>query len=263
MDEPEQPDQAASPAMRRVFEEFEAEFDAGLRLEAEQETVAALRAEIGETVLWEQLARRAGTQAVAHAGSRRFRGVIIASYPEFLVLHDGDGTEHLIRYGPATSVALPAETATLQPTPAAAARRREPVRVELVDGGRVDGTIEAVGSNYLEIAEHDLGEARRRRAVKARGSWAWPRSRRSAFLRRADERVLAGPFGRLLVHPLDVGLELVAVHPPHAPPAQLDGGQLAAADQRIDLRHPHVEDRGHVLERVEPRFDAGSGHATS
>jgi hypothetical protein len=182
MDEPEQPDQAASPAMRRVFEELEAEFEAGMRLEAEQETVAALRAEIGETVLWEQLARRAGAQAVAHAAGRRFRGVVIASYPEFLVLHDGDGTEHLIRYGPGTSVALPAETATpLQPTPAAAtrryrlsmalrelARRREPVRVELVDGGRVDGTIEAVGSDYLEIAEHDPGEARRRRAVKAR-----------------------------------------------------------------------------------------------
>jgi len=181
MDEPEQPDQAASPAMRRVFEELEAEFDAGQRREAEQETVAALRAEIGETVLWEQLARRAGTQAVAHAGSRRFRGVVVASYPEFLVLHDGDGTEHLVRYGPATSVALPAEAATLQPTPAGAARRyrlslalrelarrREPVRIELVDGGRIDGTIEAVGNDYLEIAEHDPGEARRRRAVKAR-----------------------------------------------------------------------------------------------
>ena len=67
--------------MRRVFEELEAEFDAGLRREAEQETVAALRAEIGETVLWEQLARRAGTQAVAHAGSRRFRGIVVAAIP--------------------------------------------------------------------------------------------------------------------------------------------------------------------------------------
>jgi hypothetical protein len=90
--------------------------------------------------------------------------VVVASYPEFLVLHDGDGAEHLIRYGPATSVALPAEPATLREL----ARRREPIRVELVDGGRVDGTIEAVGSDYLEIAEHDPGEARRRRAVKAR-----------------------------------------------------------------------------------------------
>jgi hypothetical protein len=41
----------------------------------------------------------------------------------FLVLHDGDGAEHLIRYRPATSVALPAETTSLQPTPPAATRR--------------------------------------------------------------------------------------------------------------------------------------------
>jgi hypothetical protein len=177
----DQPEDAASPAMRRVFEELEAEFEAGLRRGADQETATALRAGIGETVLWEQLARRTGAQAVAYAGSRRFHGVVVASYPEFLVLHDGDGSEHLIRYGPATSVALPAEPTTLQPAPAGAARRyrlslalrelarrREPVRLELVDGGRVDGTIEAVGSDYLEIAEHDPGEARRRRAVRAR-----------------------------------------------------------------------------------------------
>jgi hypothetical protein len=178
---PEEPEQAASPAMRRVFEELEAEFEAGLRREADQEAVAALRAGIGETVLWEQLARRAGTWAVVRAGDRRFGGVVQASYPEFLVLQDGDGTEHLVRYGPATTVALPPEPVALQPAPAPAvrrhqlslalrelARRREPVRVELVDGGRVDGTIEAVGADYLEVAEHDRGEARRRAAVKAR-----------------------------------------------------------------------------------------------
>jgi hypothetical protein len=181
MTEPEEPDQPASPAMRRVFDELEAEFEAGLRSEADQETVAALRAGIGETVLWEQLARRAGSLVVAFAGARRFRGVVLASYPEFLVLRDGDGTEHLVRHGPATSVALPPEPAVLQPVPPPAARRhrlslalrelarrREPVRVELLDGERVDGTIEAVGADYLEVAEHDPGEARRRTAVKAR-----------------------------------------------------------------------------------------------
>ena len=48
------------------------------------------------------------------------------------------------------------------------ARRREPIRVLLADGSGCDGTIEAVGSDYLETAEHHLGEARRRGVVRAR-----------------------------------------------------------------------------------------------
>jgi hypothetical protein len=181
MYESEEPDESSSPAMRRVFDELEAEFEAGLRREAEQEAVAAVRTELGATLLWEQLARRLGGEATIIAGARTFRGTAVASYPEFLVLRAADGTEHLIRYGAAVSVALPAEPPALRPTPASAtrryqlalalrelARRREPVRVELVDATRCDGTIEAVGSDYLEIAEHELGEARRRVAVRAR-----------------------------------------------------------------------------------------------
>jgi hypothetical protein len=72
--------------MRRVFDELEAEFEAGLRREAEQESLAAVRAEVGATVLWEQLARRIGTEAAVFAGARAFRGSVVASYPEFLVL---------------------------------------------------------------------------------------------------------------------------------------------------------------------------------
>ena len=181
MFEPEESDESTSPAMRRVFDELEAEFEAGLRREAEQEAMAAVRAEVGATVLWEQLARRIGGDATVFAGTRAFRGGVVASYPEFVVLRAADGAEHLIRYGPAVSIALPAEAPTLRPAPPAAARRyqfalalrelarrREPIRVELVDGARCDGTIEAVGSDYLEVAEHDLGEARRRAAVRAR-----------------------------------------------------------------------------------------------
>jgi hypothetical protein len=181
MDQPEESDEPTSPAMRRVFDELEGEFEAGLRQEAEQEALAAVRAEVGATVLWEQLARRIGRETTVLAGARAFRGVVAASYPEFLVLPAVDGTEHLIRYGPAVSVAPSAQPPALRPAPPAAARRyqfalalrelarrREPVRVELVEGARCDGTIEAVGSDYLEVAEHDLGEARRRAAVRAR-----------------------------------------------------------------------------------------------
>ena len=103
--------------MPRMFDELEAEFEAGLRWEAEQETVAGVRAELGSTVLWEQLARRLGTDMVAIVGDRVLRGSAVASYPEFLVLRADDGTEHLITYGPAVSVVLPAEPPPLRPTP--------------------------------------------------------------------------------------------------------------------------------------------------
>ena len=99
MHEPEEPDESTPPAMRHVFDELEAEFEAGLRLEAEQESMAAVRAELGATVLWEQLARRVGMETVVHAGPRAFRGTIVASYPEFLVVRTADGAEQLIRLG--------------------------------------------------------------------------------------------------------------------------------------------------------------------
>jgi len=143
--------------------------------------VTARAQELGATVLWEQLARRVGSETVVLAGPRAFRGTVVASYPEFLVLRGADGAEHLIRHGAAVSVALAPEPPSLRPTPAATtrryqfalalrelARRREPIRVLLADGTSCDGTIEAVGSDYLEVAEHDLGEARRRGAVRAR-----------------------------------------------------------------------------------------------
>jgi hypothetical protein len=75
-----------SPAVRRLFEELEAEFEASLRREAEQEAVAALRAQAAETSLWESLARRVGTEIVVRAGTRMYRGSLLASYPEFFVV---------------------------------------------------------------------------------------------------------------------------------------------------------------------------------
>jgi hypothetical protein len=174
MSEPE-----PSPAVRRLFEELEAEFEASLRREAEQEAIAALRAQAAETLLWEALARRVGTEVVIRSGSRLYRGTLLASYPDFFVVRAGNRTQHLIRLGPAVSVSLPAERDQLKPLPATAryrfalalrelARRREPVRLELADGNVSDGTIELVGNDHLEVVEHDLAEARRAPAITGR-----------------------------------------------------------------------------------------------
>ena len=167
------------PPLHRIFEELEAEFEAGLRREAEQEAVAALRAKLGETRQWEALARRIGTELVIRAGPRSFRGTLVASYPDFCVLQAADGAQHLIPLGPATTISLPLQRQPPQPVPAASryrfalalrelARRREPVRLELAAGGTIAGTIEVVGADYLELAEHDPNEARREAALTGR-----------------------------------------------------------------------------------------------
>jgi hypothetical protein len=175
MSEPE-----PSPAIRRLFEELEAEFEASLRRETEAQAVAALRAQASETLLWEALSRRVGTDVAVQCGSRWFRGALVASYTDFFVIRDGiSRAQHLVRLGPAVSVIFPTEhhALGLLATPPRyrfvlalreLARRREPVRLELADGNEATGTIEVVGNDHLEIAEHELGEARRQAALTGR-----------------------------------------------------------------------------------------------
>jgi hypothetical protein len=175
MSEPE-----PSPAIRRLFEELEAEFEASLRCEAEQQTVAALRAQAAETLLWEALARRVGSEIAVQAGPRWFRGTLVASYPDFFVVSDRASlAEYLVRLGPAVSVNLPIQRQPLRLLPSPPqyrfilalrelARRREPVRLELANGNEMAGTIEVVGNDHLEIVEHSLGEAPRQTAITGR-----------------------------------------------------------------------------------------------
>jgi hypothetical protein len=164
--------------LEHVFEELEAEFDAGLRWQAEQEAAAAIRAEVGEVTLWEHLTRRVGGRVVVGVGALRLDGVLLASYPDFVALRTADGRQHLVGLGPAVSVRVEAN-GRLAPASGSKvasryglrlalrelARRREPVLVSLVDQGAATGTIELVGRDYLELAEHELGDVPRRATV--------------------------------------------------------------------------------------------------
>jgi hypothetical protein len=167
--------------LEQLLADLDGEFDALQRQQDERAAVEALRARLGETPLWEQIARRVDHEVTVRLGDTNLVGVVVAGYRDFFALRDGS-EEHLIRLGPHVSLAFPTRsTRPLGPAPTGLtrcftlmlalrelARRREPVRLRLADGNLATGTIEAVGSDYLELAEHDPGEARRATAVRAR-----------------------------------------------------------------------------------------------
>lgn len=67
------------------------------------------------------------------------------------------------------------------------------------------------------------------------------------------------PFLRGLVEPLDVSLQLVAIHAPDSSASDLDRGQLAGPNEGVDLGDADTQVCRHVLEREKPRFDPGRG----
>lgn len=72
------------------------------------------------------------------------------------------------------------------------------------------------------------------------------------------ERMGLRPLLGLLMEALDVRLQLSLVHAPHASPADLDGGKLSGANQRVDLGDADAEVGGDVLERKKAGLDEGS-----
>jgi hypothetical protein len=74
------------------------------------------------------------------------------------------------------------------------------------------------------------------------------------------QRVRSCPLLCLLVKPLDIRLELLAVDAPHASSAELDRRQAPRANQRIYLRNAHLEVGRHVLKREKTRLYIRVGH---
>ena len=64
------------------------------------------------------------------------------------------------------------------------------------------------------------------------------------------------------VKTLDVLLELLAVHTPYASTTDLDRGQLAGADERIDLRHADAQIFRHIVQGEKSCLDLGHRRMT-
>lgn len=131
------------------------------RIEAGRVTFAArLRGAIGHPV------------ALRCAGAGPCSGRLDRVGADWLLVSETSGAEVLVPLGSLlgvvglgrhSSVAAPAPRVELglRAVLRSVARDRAPVRLVLGDGTPVDGTLDRVGADYLEIAEHPMGEARR------------------------------------------------------------------------------------------------------
>lgn len=155
---------------------------AGLALEAAAADAAALDADIAEV----ERAARAESYALDRLRAQREVSLEIAGGPlvsglvalvgrdvVVLVADDGDwaiplwGITAVIHPGERTRAAASvSERLGLASIARSWARQRSVVRVLRVGAGPLDGTIDSVGADHLEIAEHDPGEPRRPDAVR-------------------------------------------------------------------------------------------------
>lgn len=109
------------------------------------------------------------------AGGAQVSGMVAAVGRDVVVLAADDGDWAIPVWGlvavvdlpsSAREAAAPSERLGFASVARAWARQRSVVRVLRVGAGPLDGTIDAVGADHVDLAEHDPGEPRRPDAVR-------------------------------------------------------------------------------------------------
>lgn len=162
----------------RLFDDLEAQLAAADAAARADEVAERTRLELAHVELADRVLAGCGQQVTVHLpGGRRLVGRVREAAQQWLLL---DGP-------PATLVRLGAVYALSGLGPAAAtadrdgvarrygltavlrvvARDRSPVHIGLVDGEVLTGTIDAVGTDHFDLAEHPPDEPRRSAQVRA------------------------------------------------------------------------------------------------
>lgn len=113
------------------------------------------------------------------AGGLRIRGVLVRVVSDAVIVAEDGGRESLVSLpailsviGASAAIAESDRDGTLASRIGlrnllrSVVRDRSIVRVHLVDGSILDGTLDRVGADFVEVALHPAGEARRRDAVR-------------------------------------------------------------------------------------------------
>jgi hypothetical protein len=143
------------------------------------ESASRARAELGGVVLADRLRGAAGARVVLRCrGAGRVAGAVTDVGPDWVLLTDERGAEVLVAAAAVLAVtglgrvtAAPEEGAVrarldLRRAVRGLARDRSAVQVVLTDGAVVMGTIDRVGADFCEIAEHAPDEPRRGSSVQ-------------------------------------------------------------------------------------------------
>ncbi len=162
-----------------LFSDLEAQAAALQAAERAGEAAERTRIEVGALELGQRL--RAATGAAVRvrlAGELTVSGALRRCGPDWLLLDEGGGREALIALAAVLTVGGLTRAAAAPQNPSAVQARltlrhvlrgivrdRSPVRLHLRDATVLDATLDRVGADFVDVALHAPGEARRRTEV--------------------------------------------------------------------------------------------------
>lgn len=164
---------------RGLFDDLEAQFEAAQAAELAGEVAERTRRETALLRLVDRLRAAEGASVVvALPVAGVLRGRLLDAGRDWLLVEESGTREVLVPLAAVLGVTgLGPRAAAPDDGPVAKrldlrwalrglARSRAAVAVGLVDGTLVTGTLDRIGADHLDLAEHGLGEARRSGAVR-------------------------------------------------------------------------------------------------
>jgi hypothetical protein len=164
---------------QQLFADLEAQFAEAASAPERAEEASRARAEMGAVRLPERLGAALDHPVLVRCrGAGQVGGTLVDLGPDWLLLEDDGGRDVLVAVAAVLAVGgLGRETAVAEPAGPvrsrldlrravrALARDRAAVQVVLVDGGTLTGTVDRVGADHFELAEHEADLPRRADAV--------------------------------------------------------------------------------------------------
>ncbi|MBM7805761.1 hypothetical protein JOD57_001598 [Geodermatophilus bullaregiensis] len=163
---------------QQLFADLQAEFEEAEAAEERAQLPSRARAETGAVRLAERLGGALGGRVSLRCrGAGEVAGRLTERGPDWLLLEDDAGREVLVALPAVLAVAGLVRTTAAPAPPARAAvdlrralrglaRDRSAVALVLDDGGVLTGTVDRVGADFVELAEHAPDEFRRPGAVR-------------------------------------------------------------------------------------------------